>query len=104
MQQVRECWAAQPCVPLANFLGLTTNNLLIFPNVDVSGLVVQVRQTAVSHQKQALILQVQELILQKTIWEPLLIRQLYLGINSRCVSGERQLENGLLVFHDAQTR
>ena len=89
---------------LANFLGATPNNLLNYPADDISSLVREARQTAVFRQKQALILQAQELILQKTIWEPLLIRQLYLGVNSRCVSGERQLENGLLVFHDAQTR
>ncbi len=88
----------------ANFLGPTPNNLLSYPEADVSGLVRAARGTADPDHRQTLISQAQQTILKKAIYEPLIIRELTFGVDPRCVSGESQLPNGLLVFHDAQTR
>lgn len=89
---------------LANFLGPTSHNLLNYPDDDIRKLVRAAQGTADPELRQALIFQAQRLVLDKAIWEPLLFRNIILGVESRCVTGQRQLENGLLVFQDAETR
>ena len=89
---------------LANFLGPTSHNLLNYPDDNIRELVRAARGTADPELRQALILQAQRLVLDKAIWEPLLFRKIIVGVESRCVTGQRQLKNGLLVFQDAETR
>lgn len=88
---------------LAIFLGPGPRNLLSYPNGDVAELIQQSRMAATDEQRQSRLLAAQRIILEKAIWQPLVVRQLTFAVESRCIQGERQSPFGELLFHDAWT-
>ena len=94
-------------VALGAFLGPGPRNLLNYPNSDVSTRIMKALSIQSPGLRDAYVREAQRIVLEKAIWQPLLVRRLTIAVNRRCVRGVRQLpENagGDLVFYDADTR
>ncbi len=83
--------------------GPGTRNLLGYAGGEIAELVTRARATANPGARQAQVLQAQRAILALALWQPLLVRQLTVAIDGRCVSGERPTADGNLHFADATT-
>jgi peptide/nickel transport system substrate-binding protein len=84
--------------------GPGTRNLLGYASSEIADLVTRARATSDPGARQALVLQAQRAILAPALWQPLLVRQLTVAVDSRCVNGEQQAPDGTLHFEDAATR
>jgi len=88
---------------LSIFLGSGPRNLLNYPDEEIANLVQRVRATEDVIVRQELLFQAQRQVLEQAIWQPLLIRQITFAVDGECVQGEREMPDGTLVFHDADT-
>lgn len=88
---------------LSIFLGAGPRNLLNYASDDVASLVQQARTTAKREQRQELIRDAQQIVLEQALWQPLLVRQITFAVDTRCVQGTQQAITGELLFHDAET-
>jgi len=88
---------------LSIFLGPGPRNLLNYAGGDVAELVQQARTTAEREQRQELIRDAQQIVLEQALWQPLLVRQITFAVDTRCVQGTQQAITGELLFHDAET-
>ena len=94
-------------VALGAFLGPGPRNLLNYPNSDISKRIMKALSVESPAQREAYVEEAQRTVLEKAIWQPLLMRRLTIAVNRRCVRGVRQLPEkagGDLVFYDADTR
>lgn len=89
---------------LSIFLGTGPHNLLYYPENDVASLIDGALSTPDLKQRKDMILEAQKIVLQDAIWNPLLVREIVLAINARCVNGEQLSPFGELILHDAYTR
>lgn len=90
---------------LEKFLGterISTTNRVGYSNPAVDNLLAQAAQEPPdSPEKQALLVQAQQLILQDAPWQPLLVRKVVTAVNKR-VQGIKVHPNGGLLLHDAE--
>jgi len=88
---------------LAIFIGPGPRNLLGYAEGDVARLVAEARATAKEPDRRPIILRAQKTVLERALWQPLVVRRLTLAVDGRCVHGETQSPDGELQFHDART-
>jgi len=94
-------------VALEAFLGPGPRNLLNYPNSDISKRIMKALSVKSPERRDAYVQEAQRIVLEKAIWQPLLVRRLTIAVNRRCVRGVRQLPEkagGDLIFYDADTR